>query len=254
MTDKIKILFLGASPTNVHHLRLDEEVREIESKIMAASQRDMFELKSQWAVRPTDLQEALLRFKPHIVHFSGHGSQAEEIILEDNDGKSRPVSKHALINLFKILKDNIRIIVLNSCYSRPQAEALSEVIDFTVGTSQAVKDKSAVAFAAAFYRGLAYGRSVHDAFELAKNEIDLKGLSGSDIPVLLVGDGADSAGPFLDQSQHSSAATPPVAQSSDLNRGPQSVTISKQSGGVAINAPVNVGGDIVGGNKNTTNT
>jgi len=199
MTDKIKILFLGASPTDVHPLRLSEEVREIESEIQAASQRDSFDLESQWAVRPADLQRALLRFQPHIVHFSGHGSKTEEIILEDDSGRSRPVGKQALINLFKILKDNVRVIVLNACYSRPQAEALREVIDYTVGTSQAVKDRSAVAFATAFYRALAFGRSVQDSFDLAKIEIEMKALSGSDIPVLLVREGVDSAEPFLQQ-------------------------------------------------------
>jgi hypothetical protein len=197
MTDKIKILFLGANPADIHQLQLGKEAREIEAKIQAASQREHFELKTQWAVRPADLMEALLRFQPHIVHFSGHGSPTEEIILEDNDGKSRPVSKQALIGLFKVLKDNVRIIVLNSCYSRPQAEALSEVIDYTVGASKAIKDKSAVAFAAAFYLALAYGRSVQDAFELAKLQIDMDGLAGSDIPMLMVRDGVDSTNPFL---------------------------------------------------------
>lgn len=194
MTDKIKILFLGANPADIHQLQLGKEAREIEAKIQAASLREYFELETQWAVRPADLMEALLRFQPHIVHFSGHGSPTEEIILEDNDGKSRPVSKQALIGLFKVLKDNVRIIVLNSCYSRPQAEALSELIDYTVGASKAIKDKSAVAFAAAFYLALAYGRSVQDAFNLARLQIDIDGLPGSDIPTLMARDGAR---PFL---------------------------------------------------------
>jgi hypothetical protein len=199
MNEKIKILFLGSSPTDLHQLRMGEEVREIEAEIQSASLRDSFELDSQWAVRPDDLMKALLRFQPHIVHFSGHGSKDEEIVLEDDGGRSRPVSKQALIGLFKVLKDNVRVIVLNSCYSQPQAEALSEVIDYTVGTSQAVKDKSAVAFAAAFYRALAYGRSVRDSFELAKIQIDMLGLTGADIPVLMTRDGVDGAEPFLKQ-------------------------------------------------------
>jgi len=186
MKEKIRILFLGANPIDVHPLRLGEEVREIEAEIQAARLRDAFELETQMAVRPSDLQRALLRFEPHIVHFSGHGSPQAEIILEDEDGKSRPVSQPALVRLFKALKDNVRIVVLNSCYSQPQAEALSEIIEFTVGTTQAVKDRSAVAFAAAFYRALAFGRSVQTAFELAQNAIELKGLSGADIPVLKV--------------------------------------------------------------------
>jgi hypothetical protein len=242
MTDKIKILFLGASPTDVDPLRLSEEVRQIESEIQAGPRRDSFDLESQWAVRPADLRRALLRFQPHIVHFSGHGSPNAEIILEGDDGKSRPVNKQALIGLFKVLKDNVRIVVLNSCYSQPQAEALSEVIDHTVGTSRAVKDKSAVAFAAAFYSALAFGRSVQDAFDVARAEIDLEGLSGSDIPVLLVREGVNSAEPFLKQP-------PPVEPRSDSSRGSQSVNITHQFGGVTINAPVNVSGDLLGGNK-----
>lgn len=209
MTDKIKILFFGAGPTNLHQLQLGKEVREIEGEIQLASQRDSFDLESKWAVRPADLLRELLRFQPHIVHFSGHGSQSEEIILEDDDGLSRPVGKQALIGLFKVLKDNVRIIVLNSCYSSSQAEALSEVIDYTIGTSKAVKDKSAVAFAAAFYRALAFGRSVQDAFELARLQIDMQGLTGADIPVLKVREGVDSAEPFLAQKQRQPAVTIP---------------------------------------------
>jgi hypothetical protein len=238
MNDKIKILFLGASPTDVHPLRLGEEVREIEAEIQAASMRDSFELESQWAVRPADLMKALLHFQPHIVHFSGHGSKNEEIILEDKDGGSSPVDKQTLIGLFKVLKDNIRIVVLNSCYSQPQAEALSEVIDYTVGTSQAVKDKSAVAFAAAFYRALAYGRSVHEAFELAKIEISLLRLAGADVPVLLARHGVNSEEPFLQKAE----------PSDDLGKIKTPLNVTNISGGVTINAPVEVGGNLVGGN------
>jgi hypothetical protein len=243
MTDKIKILFLGASPKDVPPLRLDEEVRGIDAQIQAASQRDSFDLNSQWALRPDDLQQVLLRFQPHIVHFSGHGSNNEEIILEDNDGHSRPVSKRALIGLFKVLKDNVRIVVLNSCYSRPQAEALSEVIDYTVGTSRAVKDKSAVAFAAAFYRALAFGRSVQNAFDLAQNDIELKGLSGSDIPALLVRDGVNSNEPFLKQAALS------VVPGGDPHQNNQTVNIAYESGGITFNAPVHIIGDLYGGSR-----
>jgi hypothetical protein len=243
MTDKIKILFLGASPADVHPLRLGEEVREIEAEIQSASLGEYFDLESQWAVRPDDLMKALLNFQPHIVHFSGHGSNNEEIILEDNDGRSRPVGKKALIGLFKVLRDNVRIIVLNSCYSQPQAEALSEVIDYTVGTSRAVKDRSAVAFAAVFYRALANGRSVREAFELAKVQIDMLGLTGSDVPVLLARDGVNSNEPFLKKAE----------PSDDPGKIKTPKNVTNKSGGVTINAPVKVGGDVVGGDKITNN-
>ncbi len=107
---KIRILFLSSNPTGTVPLKLDEEVREIEAKIRAAEHRDSLELITKWAVRPDDLLQSLNQHKPHIVHFSGHGSPTEEIILLDNHGKPKSVSKEALVSLFRTLKDNIRVV------------------------------------------------------------------------------------------------------------------------------------------------
>src|ERR1051325_3531985 len=131
MTKKIRILFLAANPVDSRRFLLDEEFREISEKIQIGTGRDSFELVSEWAVRPSDLQKALLRCRPHIVHFSGRGNEAEGIILEDNRRKSKPVDKQAIANLFKILKDNVLIVVLNGCYAKNQATELSEIIDYT---------------------------------------------------------------------------------------------------------------------------
>jgi hypothetical protein len=90
----IQVLFLGANPSDTTRLRLDEEVREIDSVLRQSEFRDMFDLQQHWAVRISDLQGLLLRHKPDIVHFSGHGSMSNEIILEDSSGTSKvPVKK-----------------------------------------------------------------------------------------------------------------------------------------------------------------
>ena len=128
MPDRIKILFLAANPTDTSYLRLGEEVRQIDERISFGSVRDSFELVQHHAVRTSDLQRILLKHKPHIVHFSGHGSETEEIVLEDNLGTSKNVNRETLVQLFKILKDNVRVIVLNACFSKQQAEALRDVI------------------------------------------------------------------------------------------------------------------------------
>ncbi len=181
----------------MHPLQLGKELREIGEKIRVGEFRDAFDLRSEWAVRPTDLQEALLRIRPHIVHFSGHGSRNEQIMLENDAGDSKPVEKKALTTLFEILKDNVRVVVLNACFSHTQAEAISGSIEFTVGTSKAVKDSAAISFAAAFYRSLAFGRSVREAFELGNNQLDLSSIEGSDITRLFVRTGADEHAPFF---------------------------------------------------------
>jgi CHAT domain-containing protein len=185
MKSTIKILFLAANPKDTGHLRLDEEIREIDEALRRTKYREKFVLEAQWAVRVADLQTHFLRYEPDIVHFSGHGSQKSEIILEDKDGSSQPVSIRALSALFSILKDNIRCVVLNACYSEPQARAIAGTIDCVIGMSVAIGDESAILFSSAFYQALGFGRNVKTAFDLACNQIDLGSLNEQDTPKLL---------------------------------------------------------------------
>lgn len=178
-------------------MRLGEEVREIRERLRLAERRDDFVVEQEWAVRVTDLQAHLLRHQPHIVHFSGHGSKAGQIILEDHAGQIKPIAQDALKSLFATLKDNIRCVVLNACYSEAQAEGIAESIACVVGMGRAINDNSAIAFAASFYQGLGYGRSIQTAFDLGTGQIDLQGLSGKDVPQLKVAPGVDPASIFL---------------------------------------------------------
>ncbi|MBP8257671.1 MAG: CHAT domain-containing protein, partial [Opitutaceae bacterium] len=197
---KKKILFLAANPTHSKELALADECREIEAKIRASEHRDSFELLTQLAVRPNDLLQHLNQHSPHIVHFSGHGSASEELILLDAHGQAKPVSKAALIQLFKTLKDNIRVVVLNACFSRPQAEAITKVIDCAVGMNQAIGDVAAITFAAAFYQAIGFGRSIKVAFESGKAALLLDGIPEENTPVLLVRAGVDPDKVFLVQA------------------------------------------------------
>jgi CHAT domain/GAF domain len=186
-TSMIKILFLAANPKDTDPLRLGEEVRAIKERLRLADLRDQIEVEQEHAVRVADLQGFLLRHKPHIVHFSGHGSRAGEIILEDVKGQSKPVSPAALKRTFATLKDNIRCVVLNACYSEVQAKGIAESIDCVVGMTRAIGDESAIAFAASFYQGLGYGRNIQEAFDLGCGQIDLEGLGDEDVPRLETG-------------------------------------------------------------------
>ncbi len=181
----VKILFLATNPTDTARLRLDEESRAIDQVLRQAEFRDRFDVEQHWAIRVTDIQGYLLRHKPDIVHFSGHGGQSSEIIMEDSSGESHPVSARALSTLFSVLKGNIRCVVLNACYSERQAKAIAEHIDCVIGMSKSIKDVSAVSFATAFYQALAYGQNVKAAFDLGCIQIDLENLSEQDRPKLI---------------------------------------------------------------------
>lgn len=173
MTQKVRILFLSSGPWNLSRILVDEEAREIFESINEGPYRDHFELHTHVAVKPIDLQRLLLRYRPHIVHFSGHGSKREKIILSGTNGQGKPIDQQGLTNVLALYKTHVRLVLLNACFTKAQARSISKVVNYSIGTSQAIGDKVSVAFAAAFYRALGYGKSVKDAFESARAELAL---------------------------------------------------------------------------------
>jgi hypothetical protein len=127
-------------------------------------------------------------------------------VLEDDDGKTRVVAAADLAELLGILKDNLRVVVLNSCYSALQASGITHVIDCVIGMNDKVGDKSAIIFSATFYESLAFGRSVDEAFRLGVADLKTEGTGSGDIPTLLTRQGVDLAKVYLTRSEKDSAA------------------------------------------------
>jgi len=181
-TLKTRILILSANPKGTNQVRLDEEVREIEEGLKLSLLREKFEIISKWAVRPKDLRRALLDYQPQIVHFSGHGTGDNGLVLENDSGKIQLVTTQALARLFKLFKDKIECLVLNACYSEEQAKAIHQHIDYVVGMRKAIGDRAAIKFAVGFYDALGAGRTIEDAFEFGCTSIDLENIPESDVP------------------------------------------------------------------------
>lgn len=185
-TSQIKILFIGANPSDQTRLEQDKEVRDLANRIQMGQMRDRFRLEQAWAMNASDLLQTLVSHKPMIVHFSGHGGPEGELILLDNQGKSAPVKGPALARLFRVLaQDGIRCVVLNACYSAAQAQAIAESIECVVGISGTIPPQSAIAFTAGFYTGIASGRSVQMSFDLGCAQIDVMGYEGAEQAKLL---------------------------------------------------------------------
>jgi len=198
---KTRILFFASNPESTEKLSLDEEARSISRKIRETDYRDSLEFVTAWAIRPTDLLDELNLHRPTIVHFSGHGSGEEGLILSDDQGNQKLVSAGALTMLFSTLKDNIRLVVLNACYSEVQANAISEVIDCVVGMKSQIGDQAAITFAEYFYSAIGYGRSVKEAFEQGKAALMLESITEENIPVLIIKPGIDPSGVMLVQKE-----------------------------------------------------
>jgi len=102
------------------------------------------------------------------------------------------VTTGALKELFTLFKNNIRLIFLNACYSQEQAEALRDVVDCVIGMNDSVSDDTAAIFAGTFYRALAFGNSVKNAFAQGLVALRVRNIPEEDIPQLLVKDGVDA--------------------------------------------------------------
>jgi len=180
----VRILFLAANPKDTIQVRISEEIRTIEERLRTTKYGGQFKVEQCPAVRVTDLSDALLRYRPQIVHFSGHGSPSGQIILEDKSGMTQPVSPEALSDLFKILKDDIQLVVLNACHTETQAQAIMRHVRCVICMSGEIDDTSAIAFAGGLYRGLGWGRSVATSFDVGCNEIEISSLKHADRPTL----------------------------------------------------------------------
>ena len=207
------ILFLAANPVSTKPLRLDEEVREIESGLQRSKHRERFELKQQWAVRPRDLQRAMLDYRPQIVHFSGHGmgqttshlaaestreisidsgepapyesTTTAGLILEDPTGQPKLVSTDSLRALFELFADSVDCVLLNACYSEQQARAIAQHVPYVIGMNQAIGDRAAIEFAVGFYDALGAGEPVERAYKLGCVAIQMSGIPEHLTPTLI---------------------------------------------------------------------
>lgn len=182
----IKILFLASDPSDAARLRLGQELREIREKLQLAKHRSKFLLESREAVRPGDITQALYDIEPQIVHFSGHGMSSGELCFEDVLGKVKTIQPEALASLFEMEAEQINCIVLNACYSKIQAEAISQHIPYVIGMDREIGDKAAIIFSVGFYKALGASRTVEQAYKAGCVEIRLEGIPEHLTPVLLV--------------------------------------------------------------------
>src|SRR5260370_33437491 len=127
---KLTSLFVSANWVPGAPLKVEAEYKAVCGKVR---------LSKNWDIRHTpsatleDVIDEIKDYKPDIVHFSAHGSPSEEIILNNEAGKPKPVTTRALEQLFRIMKGNVRLVVMNSCYSARQPQAIAKFIDCVFG-------------------------------------------------------------------------------------------------------------------------
>lgn len=202
--EKINILFLGANPdiklsdeTEQSKLKLDKEAREIKEAITKSLNRDSINFETRWAVRTSDLFQAINEVNPTIIHFSGHGTNTGELVLQDNSDKPKLVDIEAIIKMIEASTDNLRLVVFNNCFSYLFAENVSEIVEASIGMNNSISDEAAIVFASQLYSAIGFGKSLKKAFDQAKARLLLEGINEEMTPELYVNENFESSDLFI---------------------------------------------------------
>jgi hypothetical protein len=168
--EDLRILFLAASPADQDRLQVEAEFKQIEGELDRSPYHNRFDFRFVPAVRRGDLLRQLIKLKPQIVHFSGHGTDQDELILENEYGISESLGVDELEQLFTIIPEphRPRVVVLSACYSERQALAVTKAVDCAIGMASAIRDSAAFAFAQGFYLALAQGLAVEPAVQAGR--------------------------------------------------------------------------------------
>lgn len=196
--ERLRVLILGAGSTG--DLRVGREQKRIRAAVESALHRDLIDLDVRPAATTADLLDGLTKFRPHVVHFSGH-SNDDLVVFEDERDEPHKgviVTARAFASAVKATDDPPLLVFLNSCKSASQIDALVEtVVPFAIGMADEIADSDAIVYAAQFYAAVANGQSIKAAHLSAQAALELAGLSAAEFPTLAFAPDVDPAAAVL---------------------------------------------------------
>jgi hypothetical protein len=158
-----------ASPTDAARLRLEAEYRELR----AIGNTSTLVVEQVLATRVDDIIPELLRHKADVLHFAGHGTAAGQLVFESEHGRAAPVALGALARVLTALGP-FECVVLNSCFAGGYATELLGAAPYVIGSVASLADSCATLFVSSFYRAVATGRPVPEAYEVARVGLALR--------------------------------------------------------------------------------
>lgn len=189
---RITVLFLAGTPEGAKEpLRLDREIREVDQRVRASEFRDQIAIEHAMATQVSDIIDALNRYDPDVVHFSGHGDRAT-LLFEGADGRPHALRGEELALLLQVAKKPIRLAIFNACDSADQALMATDYVEAAIGMNEPIGDDAAKVFAGQFYSSLGAGNSVQVAFDQAAAQLVVVG-DASGAPQLFNADGKEPA-------------------------------------------------------------
>lgn len=184
--EPLRVAYLTASPEGEERLRVDREVREVRDAVKRALHRDLVVIESWPAATFDDVFNALNDQRPHVIHFSGHGS--DDGLCFDGTDTDNPdgidVNFGIIARVLQATDSPPTVLVLNACDSFEGAELLLDAVPVVVAMMDEISDVAAKAFATKFYAAIASGQSLASALRQGQTAIELLSGEGATPEVL----------------------------------------------------------------------
>ena len=171
---------MAAAPDDKIYVNVIKEGTEIQQTLDA--KRDKFEFINRLGITKNHFLDDLERYKPSILHFSGHGTEYSSLVFQDGD----ELSPAQLEKTFQSLPFKISLVFLNACYSKKQARPISKYVDYIIGMEKSVSDDAAIIFSSQFYKSLLKNINYKEAYDDAIAYLSYYLESESTIPKLII--------------------------------------------------------------------
>ncbi|MDX2247838.1 MAG: protein kinase [Bacteroidia bacterium] len=171
---KIPVIFLAFANERSQDgflRKLTTELKHIMNALEPAVQTGRCQLKILPAATQEEIaavfQDEWYQDRIWIFHYGGHADE-DELWLETESGNNQSFFSMGLAR-FLGAQEGLKLVFLNGCATGDHARLLlAEKIPAVIGTSRKILDDQALQFSETFYKGLAGGASIQEAFQEAE--------------------------------------------------------------------------------------
>lgn len=145
------ILFVASKPIDVGFIRFNQEYQKI-CDIIEKHDNCQYKIFTQLALKKEDLQNLLEKYKPNILHFSGHGD-VKGLVMETRNERTTYADSIYFDNLLQSY--SLEGIYFNACYSGKIIDKINkDYYNYGIGNNDVLNDFLAIDFSENFYLNL----------------------------------------------------------------------------------------------------
>jgi hypothetical protein len=164
--EQTRLLFLASNPSDLAPLMLEKEFIEIRK--LLRNKKNTFDISEAFDVSLDLFFEEIAYEQPHIIHFTGYGSENALVFSRKIDRTQHYVPYEFLASSLKLIRGNTECVFINTLGSDLFAKVVSRYIPYAIGVSGYVLDDEAISFSSGFYAALAIEKDYEKAFKNGK--------------------------------------------------------------------------------------